>query len=185
MAIDQSFSKCYYTIARDGTIIGRGLIRTGLTASKKQLKSVVYFDTVEDQVYYIAKQLCTLSKEYNVTYVGYETLSFGSIGNATRNLAQLLGGILTLLLDSGLGSKSLLGFSPSTVKARARKLLPTEEQTVEGKKVKMTKALVTRAVMNLEGEEYFSGLTYSGEKAGKDDCADSRVILLLTEELYK
>lgn len=118
----------------------------------------------------------------------FEALSFGSIGNATRDLASLYGAIRERLMLAGVTPEQVLTFTPQSVKKYARSLLSEEEQYVtlnaKGKKnlVKMDKKMVIKAVTAVVDKKYWGHLRGSGENSGLDDFCDSWVLLQLAKE---
>lgn len=190
MSVDQSLSHCAVVIFSDGQPIHREMIRTGSTKSKgKQQKDVVYFDTVYEQIAYICDRIVRLVYEYDIDDYVMESLSLGSIGSATRDLAGLFYSIAISIVRDGnnmLGYDNIHTVAPTSVKSFARGLLPPEEQLVRKEKldkktsavlvswakVKMEKSHMVRAV-DCAHPGWLDGLTLA---AGKADYADAYLI---------
>lgn len=189
MAIDQSLSCTAYTIYYDDkkVIVDKGVIRTGSTDAKTKYDPdvVEYCDTVMERVFHIASHLSYISREYGVNKWVLESLSYGSVGNATRDLAILYGAItFCLMREVGAIADDIVSYAPTTLKAYARTLLPEAEQTeLNGKgkpiKVKMNKKMMVKAVEGVVGQDYFGDYRMSGKNAGLNDLADSWVLLQL------
>lgn len=191
MSVDQSLSHCAVVIFDDGIPVYREMIRTGSNKSKgKKNKDVVYFDTVYEQIDYICERLKEICADQNdVEKYVMESLSLGSLGNATRDLAGLFYCIALALVNCGnnfLLWEDIHTVAPTSVKAYARGLLPEEERTTvkekvdkkSGKKVystgpvKMEKSHMVRAV-DCDYPGWLDGLTLA---AGKADYADAYLI---------
>lgn len=180
LSIDQSLAKCAFTVFENGEVIHKELAKTGSNDSKTKKVDVEYFKTVEEQVHEICVVLERLLNLYKPEKIIFEALSFGSAGNATRNLAQLFGAMNeTIMRRMEYERSDIVSYAPTSLKAFARKLLPEEEQTVEGKDkrkpklVPMDKKLMVRAAEQVVGQEYFKGYNFS---TGKDDLADSYLL---------
>lgn len=103
----------------------------------------------------IAKELKTITEQYNPDYIALENLSYGSIGNATRNLAILFGVICTTL---GLSQPSVV--PPTTLKKFA---------TGNGKATK--KEML--AAIEKQDKALFDYLDAKTIKSGKYDITDA------------
>lgn len=187
MSIDQSLSHCAVVIWQDGKVIDRHMIKTGSTSSKgKRKPDVVYFNTVLEQIFHIVCEICGLAKKHKIDDCVMESLSLGSVGNATRDLAGLFYCIQSSLWEHYISLENLHVVAPTSVKAFARSLLPEEERVVvkekvdkkTGKKVyskgpvKMEKSHMVRAV-DCDYPGWLDGLTLA---AGKADYADAYLI---------
>ena len=187
MSVDQSLSHCAVVIWDGDKPSHKYMIRTGSTHSKgKQKKDVVYFDHVIQQIDYIVSEICGYVKKHKIDTYVMESLSLGSLGSATRDLAGLFYCIQMSLMEHYLSVTDLHTVAPTSVKAFARTLLPEEEQTevkekVEkktGKKVYSTgkttmgKPQMVRATQVAE-PGFLDGLTL---EAGKADYADAYLI---------
>ncbi len=187
MSIDQSLSHCAVVIWENGKVKDRHMIKTGSTASKgKRKPDVAYFNTVLEQIHHIVSEICWLAKQNQIDDCVMESLSLGSVGNATRDLAGLFYCIQLALWENYVGLENLHVVAPTSVKAFARSLLPEEERTgvkekVDKKtgkkvesvgKVEMKKPQMVRAV-DCDFPGWLDGLTLA---AGKADYADAYLI---------
>lgn len=192
MSVDQSLSHCAAVIWDSGKPISKHMICTGSNRSKgKKKEGVAYFDTVTEQILFIAENVLLISKQNSCDTYVMEQLSFGSMGNATRDLAGLFYGIQMLFMieesNQGLGPSSYLNtITPNEVKSFARDFLPVEERSVIKEKVdkktgktvyskgklKMAKPEIIKAVDCAE-PGFLDGITLS---AGKADYADAYMI---------
>lgn len=175
LSIDQSLSSCGCVVFEDDKPIYKKLIKTGSTSAKgKQKKDVTYFDKEVQQMAHICIEVSTLVQQFDVEHVILESLSFGSIGTATRSLAGLFYCInYTLLLD-GFPVKNIHTIAPTQVKSYARQFLPEEDQTEENSKgkvikAKMSKKQMFKAVESLD-KDFLKGYSVS---SGGGDLADS------------
>lgn len=175
LGIDQSLAKCAMVVMNNyGEVIHKEVVRTGNVATK-QKKGVTYFDSLEQQIHHICTVMIKHVDTYKPDYIVFEALSFGSAGNATRNLAQLFGALQeTLLINDFKGNVSTV--TPTGLKSFARQFLPEKDQfsgkTKAGKPklVKMDKKFMCEAVDNLFGEGYLKEYNNTN---GKDDVADA------------
>ena len=187
MSVDQSLSHCAVVIWDGDKPSHKYMIRTGSTKSKgKQKKDVVYFDHVIQQIDYIVSEICGYVKKHKIDTYVMESLSLGSLGSATRDLAGLFYCIQMSLMEHYLSVTDLHTVAPTSVKAFARTLLPEEEQSEVKEKVdkktnktvystgktKMGKPQMVRATQVAE-PGFLDGLTL---EAGKADYADAYLI---------
>lgn len=187
MSVDQSLSHCAVVIWEGLSPSHKYMIRTGSTASKgKQKKGVVYFDHVIQQIDHIVSEICRYVKFHKIDTYVMESLSLGSLGSATRDLAGLFYCIQMSLIEHYMDVGDLHTVAPTSVKSFARNLLPEEEQTATkervdkktGKKVystgkcEMKKPQMVRAT-ELAEPGFLDGLTL---EAGKADFADAYLI---------
>lgn len=190
MSVDQSLSHCAVVIWEGDKPSSKHMICTGSTHSKgKQKPNVAYFDSVAEQILYIAEKILHLAKEQGCDTYVMEELSFGSLGNATRDLAGLFYCIQMMFMlneDSGGPTSYLNCIPPTSVKSFAREFLPEEERVVvkervdkkTGKtvyskgKLVMKKPEMVRAVECAE-PGFLDGITLT---AGKADYADAYLI---------
>lgn len=137
ISVDQSLSHCAIVVWDDGKVIDREMVRTGSNSSKGPKKpTVVYFDTVTEQIYHIACALFQQVKKHGAEFYVMEALSFGSVGNATRDLAGLFYVIQVMLYDAGLlRVDEMHSIAPTSVKSFARHFLLPEDQVEYKKKV--------------------------------------------------
>lgn len=187
MSVDQSMSHCALVIWRDGEPVDRLMIMTGSTQSKgKQKKDVIYFDHTVEQICHIVWTVCTLVRNENVEDYVMEALSFGSVGNATRDLAGLFYCIQMGLIEEGLSIDNIHSIAPTSVKSFARKFLPESERKITKEKVdkKTGKKVQSSAVNPMKkpamvmacehaAPGWLDGLTLA---AGKADYADAYFI---------
>lgn len=178
LAIDQSMSNCALVVFEDDKVIYKKVVSTGSNASSgKKKKSVIYFDKDIEQMAHICQEVSTLVQQFEIESVVLESLSFSSIGNATRTLAGLFYCInYTLLLD-GFPVKDIHTITPTQVKSFARQFLPEDEReskNSKGKsiKMKMTKKEMIKAAESLDNT-LLVGYTLS---SGKGDLADAYLI---------
>ena len=180
VSIDQSLGKCAWTLWEGGKARESGILKSGNSKVKGKIKGVTYFDTLEDQTHYLASELVKIFLVNNCSIAVFEALSFGSAGNATRDLAQLFGALIERLMTSGgIVTEDIHKVAPTALKAFARNFLPEADQydgfTKAGKPklVKMDKKLMVRAASAAGGDPFLKGLKMSGKDAGLDDAADS------------
>jgi len=181
LSIDQSLAKCAYVFWKGGEVALKGVIRTGSSSAKTKTKGVEYFDTVDEQIDFICRSIEKDLLKYERDYVGhqltevpivFEGLSFGSVGDATRNLAGLYFVMRNHFSYSGLSTfENMHTIAPTSLKAFARDYLPDDQRfTSGGKKVKMDKKLMVTACLNVAGDDFLDGYNMS---TGKDDLADA------------
>jgi hypothetical protein len=169
LSLDQSKRKTAW-IYWDGGIVGSGVIRT---------------NGMDCKLYVLIHHICN---EINLIYdkygfpdiIAHEGLSFGSSGNQTRDLSQLLGAIIESALNIS-EDVTVVEYPPQTLKAHARKFLPLTDQyttNIKGNtiKVNMTKNKVIEAVSR-KNPDILSGLKMSGKNCGLDDMADAYTVL--------
>lgn len=182
LGIDQSLSKCAMVLMEGSKPIKHYLIRTGDTKTK-QSKGVLYFDTLEERIHHICVELKGIVLGSNPDNVVFESLSFGSTGDASRNLAGLYHAMReTLICMDYKGNVHTV--TPTGLKAFARGFLPEDRQhegklaTGKPKLIKMDKKLVVEAVKSKYGGEYLKGYNYS---SGLDDLADATFLALYVQ----
>ncbi len=177
LGIDQSLSKCAYTCMIDGEPVNHLLSKTGNSKVKNKRKDAFYYDTLQEQIHHICEELVEAVEDFEPTRITFESLSFGSVGSATRDLACLYGAMRETLMVS-FPNIPVYEYAPTSIKSYARDFLAEARQfdgvlaTGKPKKVKMDKKLMVEATRELFGEDYLSwkGLNYS---TGLDDLADS------------
>lgn len=188
MSVDQSISHCAVVIWEHGVPIYREMIRTGSNSSRsKKNKDVVYYDTVYEQIRHIVKKILELIDKYKIDKYVMEDLSFGSVGNATRDLAGLFHCIVYALCDkSPKWLDNIHKIPPTSLKSFARNLLPEKDREIvkerldkktgkkvySSRKVKMEKSHMIRAV-DCVCPGWLDGITLA---AGKSDYADAYLI---------
>lgn len=193
MSVDQSLSKCACTIwGKDGEAKQLVIYKTGNSKVKNKLEGVSYFDTVEEQIKFITDSVSGLAEIHGIDTVIFEALSFGSIGNATRDLAQLFGALIDRLnAGNGVPLEQIHKLPPTTLKSFARRLLPEDEQfqgktaANKPKYVKMDKKLMVKSAQGAGGADLLEGLKMSGKNAGLDDAADSYLLGLYYNSVIK
>jgi hypothetical protein len=180
LSVDQSLGKCAWTIWSKGEALESGIFKSGNAKVKTKYEGVTYFDTTEEQIHFLASELHSVVNGWGASEVIFESLSFGSVGNATRDLACLYGALVERLIStSGIDVNNIYKVTPTTLKAFARKFLPEDEQfdgfTKAGKPklVKMDKKKMVEAAIHAGGSPFLEGLKMSGKSAGLDDAADS------------
>lgn len=182
LTIDQSLSSCAYVILEDGVPIFKEVLHT--TGSKKKADDskgwCLYFEHTAEQIAYITGKISGVCESFNVDHIVLESLSLGSVGDATRDLAGLFYSIQLTLLRDGYGMDNIHVIAPTSVKAWARKWIPGEEQEVidkDGKKskLKMDKNAMMR-VCNMLCPGLIDGYTKSGKNGGATDLADAYLI---------
>jgi hypothetical protein len=179
ISIDQSLSKTALVEWVGGKPVAKHLFKSGSSSSKKHLANVRYFDTVDEQMEFITSSIIERVVGFKPSAIVMEGLSFGSIGNATRDLAGLYYVMRNAMYQASYDWGQLHDVSPTSLKAMARNYLPLQLQTVpkpSGKAgtnlVKMEKPLMIAAVPQ-EHRWLYEGLGMSGIKSGKDDVADA------------
>lgn len=186
MSVDQSTTHTAIIIWREGKPVFREMIQTGLESTKGRKKGVIYFGTRIEQIKFIIGKIDELIKSFQVTDYVMEALSFGSIGNATRDLAGLFYCIQYFLLSEHFDLKHIHTIAPTSVKSFARDFLPVELQTESKEKVdkKTGKVVVSTAKTKMDKDQmiiacendypgWLNGVT---KTAGKADYADSYFI---------
>ena len=179
LGIDQSLRKCAFVYFND-VPVDWYVSKTGASTVKIKRKDTTYYDTLEDQIHHVCLDLRKHVQAFKPDVICFEALSYGSAGNATRNLACLFGAMNETLINGQYGG-TIITFTPTTVKAYARDFLPEERKfsgcTKSGnpKKVTMDKKMMVEAVRNLYGEEYLSEYNYS---SGLDDLTDATFLAL-------
>lgn len=189
ISLDQSISKCAWMYWIDDKPVAKGVILTGDITSKTIKNNVVYLDGVDARIAHVCAQVVRIIKEnfkaspkgsegplWDIPVV-FEGLSFGSAGNATRDLAGLYYTLRYCLDGNGIVDyKGMHTYVPTSIKALARESLPIEMQTETSpktgkpKKIKMDKKLMVQACEEEMGVDFLKGYNYSN---GKDDLADA------------
>ncbi len=170
-------------------VIDYTLSKTGNSKVKTKRKDATYYDTLEEQIHHICNDVCTFVETYSPDVIVFESLSFGSAGNSSRDLACLYGAIRETLIRDGLAEgKTITSYAPTALKSFARDLLKPEDQVERNpdgsivmlkskkeKKVKMDKKLMVKAVREVFGQEYLASYNYS---TGLDDLADATLLAM-------
>lgn len=179
LSIDQSMASCAYTVLDGKEPIFKEVLHTTGSANAKDWQ--MFFSDPVLQMDFITKKIVEVAKSFNVDFVVLESLSFGSAGNATRDLAGLFFCIELTLLREGFSMDQIHTIAPTSVKAWARELLPFEEQLIMNPagtkmiKIKMGKDEMMR-VCQIVYPGFLDGYTKSGKKGGATDLADAILI---------
>lgn len=195
VAIDQSLAKCAMVCMVDEEVENTRLSKTGAEKVKTKKKGTTYYSSLQEQIHHICEDVATFVGYHNPDMVVFESLSFASIGNATRDLACLYGAIRETLIQKGLVEEiKVHEVAPTSLKTFARELLkPLDrvERDEKGnivllkskkeKKIKMDKKLMVKAVREVYGETYLSDYNYS---TGLDDLADATLLALKVSKEY-
>lgn len=140
LAIDASLTSCGYAVFNNNNkIIKIGSIRT---SNKENNKGIFYSESKLARMSYIAGKILDISNEDEISEIAIESLSFASIGNATRDLAGLFYLILGILKFTGFDERRFNLLAPQTVKSYAKTFLPNLKYDKKGKivsKIKMDK----------------------------------------------
>lgn len=159
----------------DGEPVGHVLSKTGSNKTKTRRKDAVYYDNLTEQIHHICDDLVKVVRSFEPDIITFEALSFGSIGNATRDLSVLMGGLRETLIVN-FPNIPVTEVAPTSLKTYARDFLKEESKwegvlkTGKPKKCKMDKKKVVEAVKELYGQHYLKGYNYS---TGLDDLADA------------
>lgn len=183
LTIDQSLASCAYVVLEDGKPIFKEVLHT--TGSLKKATDskgwCLYFEHTAEQIAHITGNIAGVCESFGVDHIVLESLSLGSVGDATRDLAGLFYAIQLTLLREGYTMEQIHVVAPTSVKAWARKWLPGEEQEVrdaDGKKMgkaKMDKNAMMR-VCEILHPGFLAGYTKSGKNGGATDLADAILI---------
>lgn len=195
LGIDQSLSKAAMVRMIDKKVQKVSLLKTGSSTVKTKRKDTCYFDDLHQQIHYIVNGIVEEVSEFKPEVITFEALSFGSVGNATRSLAELYGAIRDrLMLD--FPDIPVYEYAPTSLKSYAKDFLKEEDQwekddqgkvillkSKKPKKVKMDKKMMVKAIKDFYGEDYLKGYNYS---SGLDDLADATFLALkVTDDHYK
>lgn len=180
LTIDQSMASCAYVVLDGKEPIFKEVLHT--TGSDNAKDWQVKFSTPVEQMDYISKKILGVANAFGVEHVIMESLSFGSAGNATRDLAGLFFCIqLTLVRDGKYRIDQLHTIAPTSVKSWARDHLETDDQSVMNEKgtklikVKMGKDEMMK-VSNILYPGFLEGYNKSGKNGGATDLADAILI---------
>lgn len=186
LGIDQSLSKCAFVQMVDGDVENLHLSKTGSSKVKTKRKDTSYYDTLPEQIHRICKDLRSQVEYFKPDYITFESLSYGSSGDASRNLAELHGAMRETLICIGF-SGEIIEYAPTSLKSYAHQFLPEDlkwdgfTKAGKPKKVKMDKKMVVAAVRELCGKDYLSEYNYS---TGLDDLSDATFLARKTWEEY-
>lgn len=171
VSCDQSTSSCALTLWQDSVPVLKKLIKTGSTYSKTKSKDVVYFDVITNQINFVCEQIDEFIKSNNAELFVMESPSQGSYGDAKSVLIVLFRTIReTILANKTLTDDKIISYSPQAVKKLARKYLPVELQSENGKLLKMEKKNMIQACESEAPEGWLEGLTLSNGRADYADC---------------
>lgn len=179
LTIDQSMASCAYVVLEDGVPIFKEVLHT--TGSDKAKEWQHRFNNPVEQMAFISGNISGVCESFKIDHVVLESLSFGSAGNATRDLAGLFFCIQLTLLRDGYTMDQIHTVAPTSVKSWARKQLPGEEQEVMNEKgtkmvlIKMGKDEMMRVCEQLQ-PGFLAGYTKSGKNGGATDLADAYLI---------
>jgi hypothetical protein len=175
LGIDQSLSKAAFIQFIDGDIVSKFISKTGSTKVKIKRRDTSYYDSLSEQIHHICIDLIEQVKIFNPEVISFESLSYGSVGDASRNLAELHGAMRETLISIGYIGE-VIEYAPTSLKSYAWTFLP-EDMKYEGltstnklKKVKMDKKMVVLAARQIYGGDYLKDYNYS---TGLDDLADA------------
>ena len=140
LSIDQSMSSCACVVFDGDEAIFKEMIHT-TRSTKIRDKSpwVNYFEDPAEQIAYITGKIADIAESFKVEHVVCESLSFGSAGNATRDLAGLFFCIQLRLLLEGMRMDQLHTVAPTSVKSWARNQLPEDQRSAKNAKGKVEK----------------------------------------------
>lgn len=179
LTIDQSMASCAYIVLDGETPVFKEVLHT--TGSDKAKPWQLKFDNPVEQMDYISRKILDVAKSFDVDAVVLESLSFGSAGNATRDLAGLFFCIQLTLIRGGFPIENIHTVAPTSVKSWARNRLPGEEQEeMNAKGTKMVKIKMGKdemmKVCNLLEPGLIDGYTKTGKNGGATDLADAFLI---------
>ncbi len=175
LGVDESLSKCAFSFVVGGVRVDRQLSKTGALKVGAKKRGTTYYGCLHKQIHHICLDLVDHVGEFQPDRITFESLSFGSMGDATRNLAGLFGAMRETLMVN-FPDIPVYEYAPTSIKSYARDYLKDERQhegylaTGKPKKVKMDKKMMVEAVKELYGQDYLKGYNYS---TGLDDLADS------------
>lgn len=180
LTIDQSMASCAYVVLEDAkTPIFKEVLHT--TGSSDPKPWQVGFSTPVEQMDYISEKILSTAKSFNVDHIVMESLSFGSAGNATRDLAGLFFCIQLTLFRNGYTSEQLHTIAPMSAKSWAWNFLPDELQGVPNDKgTKINKRKMGKDEMVIVAKTLYPGFLDGYNKTGKNggltDLADAILI---------
>lgn len=179
LSIDQSMASCAYLVLDGKDPIFKEVLHT--TGSDKAKPWQKKFDHPVEQMKHIADRIADVALSFKVDNVVLESLSFGSAGNATRDLAGLFFVIQLTLMNSGFTMDRIHTVAPTSVKSWARNQLPGDEQEVMNDKgTKMVKIKMGKdemmKVCNMIHPGLLDGYTKTGKNGGATDLADAFLI---------
>lgn len=169
LSIDQSLTHTACVVWHNDKPVHKIVLRTQSTSAKEKKPGTVSFATAAERIDWICKQVGYYIHTHGVDTVVMEGLSFGSRGDATRELAGLFYGLEVMFMDAladctNDGLCKVYTVTPTTVKKFARSTLSEDlafedhkkldkrtgkEHTVR-KPVTMDKKLMVKACENAE-----------------------------------
>ncbi|UZZ64418.1 hypothetical protein A54_178 [Septuagintavirus sv54] len=179
LSIDQSMASCACVVFDGNEPIFKEVLKTTGSANAKDWQ--IRFDNPVEQMAYISRHIADICESFNVEKIVLESLSFGSAGNATRDLAGLFFCIQLTLLRDGYSMDNIHTIAPTSVKSWARGKLPGEEQEVMNakgtkmEKIKMDKDQMMK-VCELMQPGFLAGYSKTGKNGGSTDLADAYLI---------
>lgn len=140
LSIDQSLTHTACVVWDNGKPVDKVVLRTQSTSAKEKKPGTVSFATAAERIDWICKQVRYYIHTHQVDTVVMEGLSFGSRGDATRELAGLFYGLEIMLMDAladceNDGLFKVHTVTPTTAKKFARSRLPEELAFEEKKKL--------------------------------------------------
>jgi len=175
LGIDQSLSKCAFVQLTDGVVGDMYISKTGSAGVKVKRPDTSYYPKLSEQIHQICEDLRRQVNNYQPDIIVFESLSYGSVGDASRNLAELHGALMETLICMDFKGK-VSEVAPTSLKSYAHQYLHEDlrwdglTKAKKPKKVKMDKKLMVSAVRELFGLDYLKGYNYS---SGLDDLADA------------
>ena len=100
LSIDQSLTHTACVVWDDGKPVHKVVLRTQSSSAKEKKPGTVSFATAAERIDWICKQVRYYIHTHGVDTVVMEGLSFGSRGDATRELAGLFYGLEVMLWDA-------------------------------------------------------------------------------------
>lgn len=171
ISCDQSLSSCALTYWIDGVPVDKEIISTVRAETKNKKKNSLVFSRVTSQIAYVSDSIVDRINSFEADAFVCEGVAAGSFGNQKGFLITLFQDINDAILENSILTKDkVFSYSPTTVKSFARGFLPIEEQTVNGKKLKMQKNHMVRACELVAPKGWLDGYTLA---AGRADYADS------------
>lgn len=178
LTIDQSMASCAYVVLDGIEPIYKEVLHTTGSSNAKDWQ--VWFKNPVEQMDYISTAILETAKSFKVEKIVLESLSFGSAGNATRDLAGLFFCIQLTLVRNGYSMDDIATIAPTSVKSWARGKLPGEQQEVMGAKGKMVLKKMGKdemmEVCELLRPGFLAGYNKSGKFGGSTDLADAYLI---------
>lgn len=173
LTIDQSMASCAFIVLEGKDPVFKEVLHTTGSDNAKDWQRK--FEYPVEQMRFIAGRIAEVALSFKVDHVVLESLSFGSAGNATRDLAGLFFVIQSTLIDNGFTTDRIHTVAPTSVKSWARNCLPEEIRGTKGSLIKMGKDEMIQACKILS-PNLLDGYTKSGKNGGSTDLADAFLI---------